>query len=366
VKIPIAQPDIGKDEINAVTQTMKSGWVTQGKKVEEFEKSLAQYCGAKHAVAVNNGTAALHIALTALNIKEGDEVITTPLSCVATTNPILYLKAKPTFVDVDPSTLNIDPQLIEKKITNKTKAILPVHLFGHPVDLDPLIEIAEKQNLYVVEDAAESLGAKYKGKRIGSFGDISCFSFYADKHITTIEGGMALTNDTKLAEKMRMLRNFGMHKHRKFIHPFLGYNYKMPDINASIGLVQLQKLNHYVSKRRENAAYLNEKLRDLNLKLPNEQEYAYNVYYVYHILTQTENLKEKMVKRLENQGIETRPLLSLIPDQPPYAKLRYNANDCPKATEAHKKGFYISNSPQLSQKELDYIATTIRKAACQP
>jgi len=160
VKIPLAKPDIGKDEIKAVMETMKSGWVSQGEKVEEFERSFAKYCGVKYGVAVCNGTAALHMALTALGIKRGDEVITTPLSCVATTNPIVYLDAKPVFVDVEPTTLNVNPALVEKKITPKTKVILPVHLFGHPVDLDPLMEVAEKHGLYVIEDAAQAHGAK--------------------------------------------------------------------------------------------------------------------------------------------------------------------------------------------------------------
>lgn len=365
LQIPIARPDIGKEEIQAVMETMKSGWVTQGKKVEQFEESFAKYCGVKHGVAVNSGTAALHIALAALGIKGNDEVITTPLSCVATTNPILYLNARPVFIDVDPQTLNINPALIEKKITQKTKAILPAHLFGHPVDLDSLMEVAEKHRLYVIEDAAESHGAKYKGKRVGSFGHISCFSFYADKHITTIEGGMALTNDKELAEKMRLLRSFGMHRQKKFIHPILGYNYKMPDINASIGIVQLKKLDQYIATRRRNAVYLNQKLSDLNLQLPSEEKYAYDTYYVYYILTKNEGQKERMTKKLESEGIETRPLLSFIPEQPPYRKLGFEPNDCPEAREAHEKGFYMSNSPKLSPKELNYIAAAVRKATCQ-
>lgn len=363
MKIPIAKPDIGKEEVDAVKETMESGWVTQGKKVEEFEASFAKYCGVKYGVAVNSGTAALHIALAALGVKEGDEVITTPLSCVATTNPILYLGAKPVFVDVEPTTLNVDPALIKKKITPKTKAILPVHLFGHPVDFDPILETAEKNDLFVIEDAAQAHGAKYKGKRTGSFGHIACFSFYADKLITTVEGGMTLTNDEELAEKMRLLRSFGMSKHEKFLHPVLGYNYKMSDIHASIGLVQLQKLDQYIAKRRKNAVYLNDKLHDLDLKLPCEEKYAYNVYYVYHILTKKENQREIMVKNLETHGIETRPLLSFIPTQPPYRKLNYHLNKCPKAEEAHRKGFYISNSPQITQKELNYMAATVRKVA---
>jgi perosamine synthetase len=360
VKIPIAKPDIGKEEVDAVKETMESGWVTQGKKVEQFEASFAKYCGVKYGVAVNSGTAALHIALAALGIKEGDEVITTPLSCVATTNPILYLGAKPVFVDVEPTTLNVDPALIEKKITPKTKAILPVHLFGHPVDLDPLMETAEKHDLYLIEDAAEAHGAKYKGKRVGSFGHVSCFSFYADKLITTVEGGMALTNDEELVEKMRLLRSFGMTKHEKFYHPVLGYNYKMPDMNAAIGLVQLRKLDNYIERKRSNIAYIRKYLDNENLRLPTELDYAFNVYYVCHILAETG--KERTIERLEREGIETRPLLSFIPKQPPYQTYGYNLNELKVAQDANQQGFYVSNSPLLSMKELHYLTSALNKS----
>lgn len=360
MKIPLAKPDIGKDEIQAVMETMKSGWVSQGEKVEEFEKSFAKYCGVKYGVAVNNGTAALHMALTALGIKSGDEVITTPLSCVATTNPIVYLDAKPVFVDVESSTLNVNPALVEKKVTRKTRVILPVHLFGHPVDLDPLIELAEKHGLYVIEDAAQAHGARYKGKKVGSLGHISCFSFYADKLITTVEGGMALTNDEELAEKMRLLRRFGMNKREKFYHPILGYNYKMSDIHAAIGLVQLRKLDNYIERKRANIEYLRSRLNHSNLKLPVELDYAFNVYYVCHILA--EKGKEKIVENLEREGIETRPLLSFIPEQPPYQKYGYSLNELPVARNAHQKGFYFSNSPLLTENELDLVTSTIIKS----
>jgi perosamine synthetase len=360
VKIPLAKPDIGKGEIQAVVETMKSGWVSQGKKVEEFEESFANYCGVKHGVAVNNGTAALHLALVALDIKRGDEVITTPLSCVATTNPIVYLDAKPVFVDVEPATLNVNPALIEKKITRKTKAILPVHVFGHPVDLDPLMEVAEKHGLYVIEDAAQAHGARYKGKTVGSFGHISCFSFYADKLITTVEGGMALTNDEELAEKMRLLRSFGMTKRKKFYHPILGYNYKLSDIHAAIGLVQLRKLNNYIERKRANIKYLRSRLNHSNLKLPVELDYAFNVYYVCHILI--EKGKDKIMEHLKQEGIETRPLMSFIPEQPPYQKYGYDLNELPVARNAHRKGFYISNSPLLTENELDHVASALIKS----
>ena len=360
MKIPIAKPDIGKDEVQAVMETMKSGWVTQGEKVEEFEESFAKYCGAKYGVAVSNGTAALHIALTALDIKGGDEVITTPLSCVATTNPIVYLNAKPVFVDVEPTTLNVNSALIEKKVTRKTRAILPVHLFGHPVDLDPLMEVAEKHGLYVIEDAAQAHGARYKGKKVGSFGHVSCFSFYADKLITTVEGGMALTNDEELAEKMCLLRSFGMNKREKFYHPILGYNYKLSDIHAVIGLVQLRKLDYYIERKRVNVQFLRSGLNHSDLRLPVELDYAFNVYYVCHVLA--EKGKEKIVKHLERKGIETRPLLSFIPEQPPYQKYRYNLNELHVARNAHRKGFYISNSPLLTENELDLVASALFKS----
>jgi len=363
VKIPIGNPDINQDEIQAVAETMKTGWVTQGKKVEEFEKAFASYCGVKHGVAANSGTAALHLAMTALDVQTGDEVITTPLSCVATTNPIIYLNAKPVFVDVETETLNINTTLVEKKITSKTRTILPVHIFGHPVDLDPLLEIAEKHNLTVIEDAAQAHGAKYKGNRVGSFGHISCFSFYADKLITTAEGGMALTNDEEIAEKMRLLRSFGMNHRQKFFHPILGYNYKMSDIHAAIGLVQLRKLDHYIERKRANIQYLKSQINHPNLKLPAELDYAMSVYYVCHILA--ERGKEKILEHLERKGIETRPLLSFIPEQPPYRKFKQNPKDLPIAKEAHQKGFYVSNSPSLTQTQLEHLASTLTRAVSE-
>lgn len=363
MKIPIAKPDVGKDEIEAVTQTMKTGWVTQGNKVEEFEKVFARYCGSKYGIATSSGTTALHIALASIGIQKGDEVITTPLSCISTANPILYLNAKPIFADVEPTTLNLNPTTVRKKITKKTRAILPVHMFGHPIDIDPIMEMAEKHDIYVVEDAAHALGAKYKGKKVGSIGHIACFSFYGDKIITTAEGGIALTNDEELAEKMQMLRSHGMSKHQKFYHPILGYNYKMSDIHAAIGVAQMQKLDKYIQKRRENVEYLNRKLNHLELKLPTELDYAFSVYYMYHVLS--ENGKEKAVKHLEKAGIETRPLLSLIPTQPPYHNQGYNSNDYPVAENAHQKGFYLSNSPLFTQDELEYIASVLSEAFTQ-
>ena len=359
--IPIGRPDIGPEEIRAVDETLKSGWVTQGKSVETLEKAFAEYCKVNHAAAVNSGTAALHTALAALGIGDGDEVITTPLSCIATINPIRYLNARPVFADVDPKTLNIDAVEIAKKVSRKTKAILPVHLFGHPADMDPIMEIAEKHDLFVIEDAAQAHGAKYRGRKVGSIGDVACFSFYADKLMTTVEGGIAVTNDAELAEKMRILRNLGSDRDRKFYHPLLGYNYKMSDIHASIGVIQLKKLDQYILRKRKNVASLNEKLEDLDIKLPEEEDYAFNVYYVYHILVGEEKERVKITGHLEREGVETRPLLSFIPEQPPYTG-GYNVNAYPVARDAYRRGFYVSNSPMLTINELDFMASTLRKA----
>jgi perosamine synthetase len=362
VKISVAEPDIGKDEIKAVMETMRSGWVTQGKRVEELEKEFARFCGVRHAVAVSSGTAALHTALTAIGIKNRDEVITTPLSCIVTANPIRYLHAKPVFADINPKTLNIEPAKIATKISEKTKAIVPVHLLGHPVDMGPVMDIAETHSLQVIEDAAQAAGAKYKGKRVGSIGHIGCFSFYVGKLMTTAEGGIITTNDAELAEKMRTLRNLGSSRHKKFHHPLLGYNYKMSDIHAAIGIVQLKKLDKYIKKKRENIAFLNEKLEDLNIQLPTEEKYAFNVYYAYHLLLRTQGKKEKAVKSLESQGVETRPLFSFIPAQPCYLQYKKSVRECPIARETQKRGLYVSNSPELTKCELEYLASSLRKA----
>lgn len=365
MKIPLAEPDIGKDEIKAVIETMENGWVTQGKRVEELEEKFARFCGVRHAVAVSSGTAALHTALTAIGIKNRDEVITTPLSCIATTNSIRYLNAKPVFADINPISLNIEPAKITAKITEKTKAIVPVHLLGHPVDMDSVMDIAETHGLHVIEDAAQAAGAKYKGKRVGSIGHIGCFSFYVGKLITTVEGGIATTNDAELAEKMRALRNLGSNKRKKFHHFLLGYNYKMSDIHAAIGIIQLKKLDKYIKKKRENVAVLNEKLEDLNIQLPTEEKYAFNVYYAYHLLLRTPRKKEKAARSLESQGVETRPLFSFIPAQPCYQEYRKSIRECPRAREIQKRGLYLSNSPKLTKHELEYLASAIRRAVSE-
>lgn len=256
--INIAKPIITDEEIEAVTEVLKSGMLAQGKKVEQFQKEFAQYTQSKYGVATSSGTTALHTALVAADIGPGDEVITTPFTFAATANSVLYSGAKPVFADIDPKTFNLDAASVEEKITDKTKAILPVHLYGQPADMDAICEVAQKHDLKIIEDAAQAHGAVYKGKKIGSIGDLGCFSFYPTKNITTGEGGMVTTNNEELAEKAGMVRAHG--ESQRYEHEILGYNYRMTDIAASIGLTQLKHIDEFNAKRNENAEYLTQHL----------------------------------------------------------------------------------------------------------
>jgi perosamine synthetase len=359
-KIPVAQPDISEEELEAVVEVMRSGWITQGKKVREFEERFASFCGVSYAVATSSGTSSIHTALMALGVRKDDEIITTPLSCIATTNPILLQSAKPVFTDIDSKTLNIDINGIGEKITSKTKGVIAVHLFGHPVDMDPLMEIAKKHNLWVIEDASQAHGAEYKGRRVGSIGDIGCFSLYINKIITTGEGGIGVTRDKWLAEKMRQIRDFGEHKSIPFSYPILGYNYKLTDIQAAIGLVQMKKIDGFIKQRRENVSELNKRLEGHPWieSLPSESSYAKSVYFSYHIQTFNKEQKKKLYSFLKDNGIEPRPFFCLIPDQPPYQDMGYKTEGLTKTIDAYNRGFYISNSPLLNIKDIEYISKT--------
>ncbi len=363
-KIPVAEPSIGEAEVEAVLDVVKSGWISQGRKVEEFEERFSKYCGSKYGVATNTGTAAIHLALEALGIIERDEVITSPLTCVATIDAIHYSKARPVLVDIDPLTMNISPEKIEEKICEKTKAIMPVHLFGHPVDMDPVMEIAERHNLLVIEDACQAAGSKYKNRMAGSLGKAGCFSFYINKTITTAEGGMVVTDDPELRDRMTSLRNFGSHQEKKFHHPFIGFNYKMSDIHAAIGIAQMNRINQFIRQRRRNAEYLTGVLSEIpDLVLPFEADYAYHSYFSYPIRTRDINRKS-LVEFLKKEGIETRPIFSLIPRVPPFRKIySYEETYYPEACRAYDSGFYISCSPTLSTENMNYIAKTVTEYA---
>lgn len=297
--ISIAKPLLGEEELSAVKKVIESGMIACGPKVEEFEKQFASFIGIKHAIATTSGTTALHIALIAVGVEKGDEVIVPAFSFIATANVVLFCNAKPVFCDVNPQTFNIDIDRIEPLITEDTKAIMPVHLYGQPADMKPILEIAEKHGLHIVGDAAQAHGARYDGKMIGGFGDMECFSFYPTKNMTTGEGGMITTNNDDIAEKLYSLRNHGREKTKwGYEHGQVGYNYRMTDVAAAIGIEQLKKLSQFNKIRREHAQYYNENLKDV------EKPYVLeNAEHVYHQYTIKSKDRDKLIHRLRNNDI---------------------------------------------------------------
>lgn len=356
--IPIAEPFLGEEELNNVIEAIKSGWISsKGSFIEEFERNFSKYCGRREGIATSNGTVALHLALTALGVQKGDEVIVPDLTFVAVANSVTYCNAKPIFVDSHPDYWCIDPEKIEEKITNRTKAIIPVHLYGHPCDMNFIIDIAEDYNLYVVEDAAEAHGAEYKGKKVGSFGDISCFSFYGNKIITTGEGGMCLMNNEEFAEKMRILRDHGMSKERKYWHEVVGFNYRMTNLQAAVGVAQLKKADKFVEKKRENAKWYAENFKKLEgnglIRLHPEMDWAKCVYWMYSILVEDRAKmgRDEFMKKLGRAGIETRPFFIPMHMFPMYnTKERF-----PVAEELAKKGLNLPSSVKLKKDEVKNI-----------
>ena len=306
--IPINLPKIGEEEIQAVNKVMRSGMLTSGlgmgPAVTEFEKGFAKMAGAKHAVAVNTGTAALHAAVMAVGVKQGDEVILPSFTFVATAEAVALAGAKPVFADIDPETYNLSPSAVEKAITKKTKAVLPVDLYGFSADFKPLREVADKHGLALVEDAAQAHGATYMGKPAGAFSDVACWSMYASKNIMTGEGGVATTNNTELDETLRMIRTHG--EKAKYASLILGTNYRMSEIQAAIGNVQLGRLDGFVAKRRSNAQQLTKILgKSSKLVLPYETKDRQHSWYLYtaRLKDGSENQRNKLLQDLKNKGI---------------------------------------------------------------
>ena len=363
MRIPVAEPCIGDEELKNVIEAVKSGWISsKGKFIEEFEREFAKYCGVKYGVATANGTVALHLALKALGIGKGDEVIVPALTFVATANAVTYCNAKPVFVDSHPEYWCINPEKIEEKITPRTKAIIPVHLYGHPCDMDQIMKIARNYNLYVIEDAAEAHGAEYKGKKVGSFGDISCFSFYGNKMITTGEGGMCLTNNEELAERMRNLRDHAMSKNRRYWHETVGFNYRMTNLQAAVGVAQLKKLDEFIEKKRQIAKWYAEELKELEEKglveLHPEMDWAKCVYWMYSILIEDKAKvsRNELMKKLENMGIETRPFFVPMHLLPMY-------NSCEKlpiAEDLAERGLNLPSSVTLDKSKVEFITWKIK------
>jgi perosamine synthetase len=358
--IPIYEPDLGKKEKRYVNKCLDTNWISsQGKFIHKFEKSFSKYCNVLYGVSTSNGTTALHLALLALDIKEGDEVILPNFTFISSANVIKHCNAKPIFVDCKKDG-TIDPDLIEKKITNKTKVIMPVHLYGTPCDMDPILKIAKKYNLYIVEDCAEAHGAEYKGRKVGSFGNIGCFSFYANKIITTGEGGMCVTNNKSIAEKINLLKNHGMSTKKKYWHEIIGFNYRMTNIQAAIGLAQLSKINRFIRLKRRNAKLYNSLLKDVKgIILPKESKYSKNVYWMYSILLEDTYpiSRDEFILRLRLKGIDSRPFFYPVTSMP-----SYKSNEKFLITEdLSKKGINLPSSATLTKKEIIYISKKINE-----
>ncbi|MDI6723307.1 MAG: DegT/DnrJ/EryC1/StrS family aminotransferase [Methanobacterium sp.] len=358
--IPIAKPFIGDEEIEEVIKVLKSGFIAQGPKVAEFEKLFADYIGIPHAIATSSGTTALHIALLCAGISKGDEVITTPFSFAATANSILYVGAKPVFVDIDPKTYNINPEKVEEAVTDKTKAIIPVHLYGQPADMDPIKKTARNHDLKVIEDAAQAHGAVYKGTNAGALGDMGCFSFYPTKNITTSEGGIITTRNADYDHDARALRAHG--ESERYEHVILGYNFRMTDVSAAIGVAQIKKLENFNEKRIKNAEYLTEKIKDIEgIQPPFIQKDVKHVFHQYTI--RVSRNRDKLIEYLNNNGIGTgihypRPIYK----QKLYEDLGFKAN-CMEAEKAAAEVISLPVHPRLSPEDLEKIVSTLKKGS---
>ncbi|MCP4268655.1 MAG: aminotransferase class I/II-fold pyridoxal phosphate-dependent enzyme [Candidatus Brocadiaceae bacterium] len=324
VRIPIAKPSLSGNEAKYLLECVATNWISsQGRFVDRFEKEFAAFIGCKYAVAVANGTVALHLALEAVKIGINDEVIVPSLTFIATANAVTYAGAKVVFADSEMETWNLDCSKIEEKITKRTKAIIPVHLYGQPTRMDEIMEIANKYDLYVIEDAAEAHGAEYKGQKVGGIGHIGVFSFFGNKIITTGEGGMLVTDDEEIYQRARILRDHGMDPIKKYWHPFIGFNYRMTNIQSAIGCAQMEKVEVVLQKKLQIAQIYEDCLHDLeNVLLPPRNDWSKNVYWMYAIVLVDElarkNIRDALICLLQKKQIECRPFFHLIHHMPPY------------------------------------------------
>ncbi len=364
VRLPVAEPYLGEEELSYVTECVITGWVSSaGRFVTKFEEMFAAFCGTEYALATSNGTTALHLALLALDIGPGDEVLVPALTFIATANAVTYTGATPIFIDSEPDTWNMDPSALEAVITSRTKAIIPVHLYGHPADMDSIMAVARRHGLHVVEDAAEALGARHRGAVVGGLGDLGTFSFYGNKIITTGEGGMVVTNRGDLAAKMRQLRDHGMDPDRRYWHSVLGYNYRLTNIQAALGVGQLEKIDGILANKQRIAQLYAAGLGDVpGDTLPPQAPWATNVYWLYSILIQPERFgrdRDDLIAYLKSRGIDTRPLFPPLHQQPIYA----TGQRLPVSEHLSSVGISLPSAVTLTGADVHRIIEEIRHAA---
>jgi len=364
--IPVCEPTLRGNEMKYVQQAVETNWISSaGSFIRDFEAQFAAYCGAQYGIACANGTVAMHLALATLGLEPGDEVILPTFTMIATINAVTYCGATPVLVDSEPTYWQMDVEQVAAKITPRTKAILPVHTYGHPVDMDALNEIACRHGVLVIEDAAESHGAEYKGRRTGGLGAAAGFSFYGNKIITTGEGGMITTNDKEIAQLAWNLRDHAFSHERHFWHKFVGYNYRMTNLQAALGLAQVEQLDDLVAARRRNAAHYTRLLSAVpGITTPPEAPWAKNVFWMYGILVdeQAYGMNRDQLRRvLAENGVETRTFFIPMHCQPIYWQT-FKGQRFPAAERLCRDGFYLPSASSLSANEIDYIAGVIREA----
>lgn len=365
--IPVNEPLLDGNEKKYLSECIETGWISsEGPFIKQFEKNFSNYVGRKHGIAVTNGTAAVDVAIECLDIVAGDEVIMPTFTIISCIGQIIRVGAKPILVDSDPKTWNMDVTQIEGKITSRTKAIMVVHIYGLPVDMDPVLEIAKKYNLKVIEDSAEMLGQTYKGKPCGSFGDISTFSFYPNKHITTGEGGMLVTNNDQLSEDCRGLRNLCFQPKKRFVHERLGWNLRITNMQAALGIAQLERLEEFVRRKRRMGNLYTKLLSGLeNVHLPlKKTDYAKNIYWVYGLLLDNNlNLNvEDVMGALANKGIGTRPFFCPMHMQPVLKRLGlFEGEKYPVAEDLYSRGFYIPSGLALTDDQIKKTTTALKE-----
>lgn len=363
-KVPIAPPALSNDDAKAVSDAVSSGWISgRGRYVISFEKGFGDWLGIQNVISCTSGTSALHLALAALDIKQGDEVIIPAFSMGAVPFSIAYTGARIILVDSELETWNMDTELVAEKITSKTKAVIAMHTYGHMVKMGPLIDLCKAKGVALIEDAAEAHGAEYNGRKAGTLGDIGCFSFFANKIITTGEGGAVVTIKNDIAEKCRILRDMAFSKDlsRKFLHEYVGFNYRMTNMQAALGSSQLKRIDQFIDNRRRNARIYSEILAGKKgIVTPPEAHWAKNVYWMYSILIKPEFglSRDELMIKLQNHGIETRPFFVPIHEQPVFAK-EHERESYPNAEFLGQTGLNLPSGNTLTEEQASYVATTI-------
>lgn len=363
-RLPIMEPSLGGNELKYVSDCIASNWISsQGKYVTSFEDAFKTFVGSQNALCVSSGTTALHLALAALDIGNGDEVIMPDLTFAATANVVIHRGGVPVLADVSRETWTLDPAQIEEKITDRTRAIMPVHLYGHPCDMDPILDIASRHGLKVIEDCAESLGAQYKGRQTGTMGDVGCFSFFANKVITTGEGGMVTTPDPALHSKMAILRDHGMSKEKRYWHLYPGYNYRMTNLQAAVGLAQMERIQDFLAHRADVVARYNEHLGRLRgFQLPPCASWAHNIYWLYSLVIDEAEAgitRAELAAKLAERGIETRPFFYPVHIQPPY--LAFAKGDFSTTEWLSDRGLSLPTANDILLEDVDRVCNAIEE-----